>query len=56
MMRIYVAKHLWRDNLFPMKLSLDHIMKFHCLRKMLEWQMGIAESLVNQAWCKRERT
>jgi len=38
---IYVAKHLWRGNLFSVKLSLDHIMKFHCLRKMLEWWMGI---------------
>jgi aminoglycoside 6-adenylyltransferase len=38
---IYVAKHLWRDNLFSVKLSLDHIMKFNCLRQMLEWRMGI---------------
>jgi len=37
----YVAKHLWRDNLFSVKLSLDHIMKLHCLRKMLEWRMEI---------------
>ena len=37
----YVAKNLWRDNLFSVKLSLDYIMKFHCLRKMLEWRMGI---------------
>jgi aminoglycoside 6-adenylyltransferase len=37
---LYVAKHLWRDNLFPMKLSLDHIMKFNCLRRMLEWRLG----------------
>jgi aminoglycoside 6-adenylyltransferase len=38
---IYVAKHLWRDNLFPLKLSLDEIMKMRCLRQMLEWQVGI---------------
>ena len=38
---IYVAKNLWRDNLFPMKLSFDYIMKFDCLRKMLEWRIGI---------------
>jgi len=37
----YVAKHLWRDNLFPAKYSLDYIMKFQCLRKMLEWRMEI---------------
>ena len=38
---IYVAKHLWRDDLFSVKLSLDHIMKSSCLRQMLEWRMGI---------------
>lgn len=38
---LYVAKNLWRDNLFPMKYCLDYIMKFQCLRKMLEWQMEI---------------
>ena len=37
----YVAKHLWRDDLFPMKYCLDHVMKFQCLRKMLEWRMEI---------------
>jgi len=37
----YVAKNLWRDNLFPVKLNLDYIMKAHCLRKMLEWRMEI---------------
>jgi aminoglycoside 6-adenylyltransferase len=36
-----VAKSLWRENLFPMKYSLDYIMKFQCLRKMLEWRMEI---------------
>jgi aminoglycoside 6-adenylyltransferase len=38
---IYVAKNLWRENLFSVKDSLDYIMKFHCLRAMLEWQLGI---------------
>jgi aminoglycoside 6-adenylyltransferase len=37
----YVAKHLWRENLFPFKLNLDYIMKFQCLRRMLEWRMEI---------------
>lgn len=41
---LYVAKNLWRDNLFPMKYSLDYIMKFQCLRKMLEWRMEIDHS------------
>ena len=35
---LYVAKNLWRDNLFAVKLSLDHIMKYHCLGKMLIWR------------------
>ncbi len=38
---LYVAKNLWRDHLFPMKYCLDYIMKFQCLRKMLEWQMAL---------------
>jgi aminoglycoside 6-adenylyltransferase len=38
---IYVAKNLWRDNLLPVKHSLDHIMKHRCLRKMLEWSIGV---------------
>jgi len=41
---IYVAKHLWRDNLFSVKLSLDHIMKFQCLRRMIEWRMEIEQN------------
>jgi aminoglycoside 6-adenylyltransferase len=38
---IYVAKNLWRDNLFLVKYCLDNFMKFHCLRQMLEWRVGI---------------
>jgi aminoglycoside 6-adenylyltransferase len=38
---LYVAKNLWRDNLFQMKYCLDYIMKFQCLRKMLEWQVEV---------------
>jgi aminoglycoside 6-adenylyltransferase len=41
---LYVAKNLWRDDLFGVKLSLDSIMKFSCLRKMLEWRMNIARN------------
>ncbi len=36
---VYVAKHLWRDNLLIMKHILDYDLKFVGLRKMLEWQM-----------------
>lgn len=38
---LYVAKNLWRDDLFPAKHCLDYVMKFRCLRKMLEWRMQI---------------
>lgn len=37
----YVAKNLWRDELVFAKYSLDHVMKFRLLRRMLEWQIGI---------------
>jgi aminoglycoside 6-adenylyltransferase len=36
---IYVAKHLWRDNLLIMKFILDCQLKFIGLRKMLVWRM-----------------
>ncbi len=39
----YVAKNLWRDNLFIVKLCLDYEIKFHSLRQMLEWQMEIEQ-------------
>ncbi len=38
---LYVAKNICRDNLFAVKLSLDYIMKYQCLRKLLEWRMEI---------------
>jgi aminoglycoside 6-adenylyltransferase len=37
----YVAKNLWRDELFPAKYSLDAVMKFDLLRRMLEWFIEI---------------
>jgi aminoglycoside 6-adenylyltransferase len=37
----YVAKHLWRGDLMPMKFSFDHQMKQVYLRRMLEWRMEI---------------
>jgi aminoglycoside 6-adenylyltransferase len=41
---LYVAKYLWRGDLLPAKYSLDYIMKFECLRRMLEWRMEIARA------------
>jgi aminoglycoside 6-adenylyltransferase len=37
----YVVKHLSRDDLLPLKFSLDHVMKQGDLRIMLEWRMEI---------------
>ena len=68
---LYVAKNLWRGNLLPMKESLDTIMKFTCLRKMLEWQMeiehdwsirtgahgkGLKKHIRPEVWAELERT
>ena len=36
-----MAKNLWRDNLISEKYNLDYIMKFHVLRRFLEWQIEI---------------
>jgi aminoglycoside 6-adenylyltransferase len=37
----YVAKCLWRNELFPAKWCLDYDMKHVYLRQMLEWRVGI---------------
>ncbi|UCH33366.1 MAG: aminoglycoside 6-adenylyltransferase [Armatimonadota bacterium] len=37
----YVAKYLWRDDLFPAKYMLDCALKFDYLRRMLEWSIEI---------------
>ena len=37
----YVAKNLWRDDLFGAKYSLDSVIKFDVLRKILEWYIEI---------------
>jgi aminoglycoside 6-adenylyltransferase len=37
----YVAKCLWRDELFPSKWCLDYDMKHVYLRQVLEWRMGM---------------
>jgi aminoglycoside 6-adenylyltransferase len=37
----YVAKYLWRDEFFPVKVILDHETKWLLLRRMLEWRIEI---------------
>lgn len=37
----YVAKCLWRDELFPAKWCLDYDMKQVYLLKVLEWRVGV---------------
>jgi aminoglycoside 6-adenylyltransferase len=37
----YVAKCLWRDDLFPAKWCLDYDMKYAYLQRMLEWRLEI---------------
>jgi aminoglycoside 6-adenylyltransferase len=39
----YVAKCLWRDELFPAKWCLDYDMKLIYLRQMLEWRLEIEQ-------------
>jgi aminoglycoside 6-adenylyltransferase len=68
---IYVAKHLWRDNLFIMKHILDYDLKFISLRKMLEWRMepghtwqvkpgaygeGLKKYIDSETWSELEST
>lgn len=37
----YVAKNLWRDELFFWKFNLDYYMKYVLLLRMMEWRMEI---------------
>ncbi len=37
----YVAKNLYRNELFPMKYSFDYVIKLEILRKLLEWYIEI---------------
>jgi aminoglycoside 6-adenylyltransferase len=37
----YVAKHLWRGDLMPLKYNLDQAMKQVNLRRVLEWRIEI---------------
>lgn len=67
----YVAKHLWRDDLLPVKYNLDHAMKQRDLRTMLSWLIetesgwdvpvraygkGLKELLPSATWEALERT
>lgn len=38
---IYVAKHICRDDLMPLKYCLDYVAKQDKLRKMLEWRVEL---------------
>jgi aminoglycoside 6-adenylyltransferase len=67
----YVAKQICRGDLFSLKYSLDHVMKFKKLRQMLEWLIetennwslktgsygkGIRRHVAPELWAKFEDT
>lgn len=67
----YVAKNLWRDELLPVKYSLDQVMKQKKLRPMLEWRIeidhdwslkpgaygkGLKKHLPPEIWSELEKT
>lgn len=67
----YVAKNLWRDELWQAKYSLEMVMKLGMLRKMLEWWLetqhdwkfqpgpfgkGLKAHLPAKYWHKLEQT
>ena len=37
----YVAKSLWRDEIYYAKFMLDNIIRFSYLQKMIEWNIGL---------------
>ena len=41
LMIFYVAKHICRDDLMPLKYCLDNVIKQEKLFRMLEWKIGI---------------
>ncbi len=50
----YVAKYLWRDELYIAKNMLDNIIRFEYLQKMIEWYIGVEQNWsVNTGWCGR---
>jgi aminoglycoside 6-adenylyltransferase len=38
---IYVAKSLWRDELYFAKFMLDNVIRFNYLQKVIEWYLGV---------------
>ena len=54
----YVAKSLWRDELFFAKYMLDSSIRFTCLQKIIEWFIGLNSGWTaipnkNGRWFKR---
>jgi aminoglycoside 6-adenylyltransferase len=37
----YVAKSLWRDELYYVKFMLDNIIRFNYLQTVIEWHLGV---------------
>lgn len=37
----YVAKSLWRDELYFVKFMLDNVIRFNYLQKVIEWYIGV---------------
>ena len=67
----YVAKNLWRDELFPARYSFDAVIKFDLLRRMVEWSIasqhnwqhnsgnlgrGLKRTLSPETWSEIEHT
>lgn len=68
---VYVAKHICRGDLMPLKHCLDHVAKQDKLLRMLEWRMeldhnwslkpgvygkGLKEHLAPETWAELEST
>ncbi|RKL64696.1 aminoglycoside 6-adenylyltransferase [Salipaludibacillus neizhouensis] len=50
----YVAKSLWRDELYFAKYMLDNIIRFNYLQKVIEWYIGVQNDWkVNPNKCGR---
>lgn len=67
----YVARNLWRDDLYFAKYNLDYIIRFDLLQKLLEWYVeirygwslrpgvrgkGLKRLLDAETWAELERT
>ncbi|WP_052737924.1 aminoglycoside 6-adenylyltransferase [Bacillus sp. SA1-12] len=50
----YVAKSLWRDELYFVKFMLDNVIRFNYLQKVIEWYIGVQNDWnVNPNKCGR---